>query len=150
MNQLSKRFDRRRGFTLMEVMLVLVILVIIGSVATVAVVQMQRNANIQAAKAQVLAFEAPLQAYHMNIGDYPSNSDGLQALRTVPSGLPNPSKWAGPYLNKEVPLDPWGNSYRYEYPPKRQTNDMPDIWSLGPDQSDGTEDDIGNWETIQE
>jgi len=149
MKKRSKRPNRRGGFTLMEVMLVLLILVIIGSVATVAVIQMQRNANIEAAKAQILAFESPLQIYHMNLGDYPASADGLAALRTVPSGLSNASKWAGPYLNKDVPLDPWGNEYRYEYPPKNQT-DLPDIWSLGPDQIDGTEDDIGNWVTTRQ
>ena len=146
MCKLSRKSNRRHGFTLLEVMLVLAILVIIGSVATVAVVQMQRNANIQAAKAQVLGFETPLLSYQMNIGDFPSTSDGLQALRTCPAGVANPTKWLGPYLNKEVPLDPWGNEYRYEYPGKYQT-DMPDIWSLGPDKMDNTEDDIGNWAT---
>jgi general secretion pathway protein G len=52
-------------------------------------------------------------------------------------------------LDTEVPLDPWGNQYRYEYPGKYQT-DYPDIWSYGPDQMDGTDDDIGNWVTIKE
>ena len=140
---------RRRGFTLLEVMLVLAILVIIGSIAAVAVVHMQRNAQIDATKAQVRAFKTPLLHYRMDIGDFPSNSDGLQALRTLPSGLPSPSKWRGPYLDTEVPPDPWGNSYHYEYPGKYQT-DLPDIWSYGPDQMDGTDDDIGNWPIIKE
>ena len=145
----SRQSSRRHGFTLMEVMLVLVILVIIGGVAGVAVVQMQRNAEVQAAKAQVLGFKGALVSYRMNIGDFPTSSDGLQALRTVPSGLANPSKWLGPYFDTEIPVDPWGNEYRYEYPGKHQ-NDLPDIWSLGPDQKDGTDDDIGNWVTTKE
>ncbi|NOX55565.1 MAG: prepilin-type N-terminal cleavage/methylation domain-containing protein [Planctomycetes bacterium] len=56
------------------------------------------------------------------------------------------SKWDGPYLRKnEIPLDPWGNPYQYEYPPTHGTGDQPDIWSLGPDGQDGTDDDITNW-----
>ena len=144
-----KNSRRRRGFTLLEVMLVLVILVIIGSVATVAVIQMQRNAYIQAAKTQVLAFEQPLGLYKMNIGDFPATSEGLHALRNCPSGLADSTKWLGPYLKKDVPKDPWGNDYHYENPGKYQA-DLPDIWSIGPDQMNGTDDDIGNWTTTKE
>ncbi|MBN1589788.1 MAG: type II secretion system major pseudopilin GspG [Pirellulales bacterium] len=145
----SKPSRRRRGFTLVEVMLVLAILVIIGSIVTVNLVQAWRNAQIDAARAQVKVFKTPLLNYRMDIGDFPSTSDGLQALRTIPSGLSNPSKWRGPYLDSEVPPDPWGNLYRYEYPGKYQT-DLPDIWSVGPDGMDSSEDDIGNWPTVKE
>jgi len=149
---MKKRFERSRrrsGFTLMEVMLVLLIIVIIGSVAGVAVVRFQRNAYMDLAKTQVNAFKGPLLAYRLDIGDFPASADGLQALRTLPSGLAAPTKWRGPYLDTEVPRDPWSNPYRYEWPGKYQT-DMPDIWSYGPDGIDGTEDDIGNWVTIKE
>ena len=144
-----RRSSWRRGFTLLEVMLVLLILVVIGSVATVAVLRMQRNAYIRAAKVQVTAFKTPLLSYRLDIGDFPPSSEGLQSLRTLPSGLSSPTKWLGPYLDTEVPRDPWGNEFRYEYPGKNQA-DMPDIWSYGPDQIDGTEDDIGNWPTLEE
>ena len=51
---------------------------------------------------------------------------------------------AGPYLQKAVPKDPWGQPYQYEYPGTHDEQ-MPDIWSLGPDMMDGTDDDVGNW-----
>ncbi len=146
MYEMSRQSRRRRGFTLIEVLLVLVILVIIGSLAVVAYGPIRRGAFINAASAQIKAFKTPLRAYWLDQGDYPATSQGLEALRTQPSDLAVPEKWNGPYLDSEVPLDPWQNPYRYENPGKYQT-DWPDVWSLGPDGMDGTEDDIGNWAT---
>ena len=61
------------------------------------------------------------------------------------------SPWDGPYLETEgVPLDPWNNSYQYEYPSTHGISDYPDIWSWGPDGEDGTEDDIVNWKKDSE
>ena len=148
MHKPSRRFRRRCGLTLIEVLLVLVILVIIASLAVVAYGPIQRNAFIKAADAQIKAFKTPLQAYRIDQGDFPGTSQGLDALRNQPSDLAVPEKWIGPYLDREVPLDPWGNPYRYENPGKYQT-DWPDIWSYGPDGMDGTEDDIGNWPTVR-
>ncbi|NLE37419.1 MAG: type II secretion system major pseudopilin GspG [Pirellulaceae bacterium] len=138
--------NRRGGFTLIEVLLVLVILVIIASLAAVAIGPRQRAAYINAAKTQINAFHTPLEAYRLDLKTFPTSSQGLQALRTIPADLASPTRWQGPYLDNEIPLDPWDNEYRYEYPGKRQA-DRPDIWSLGPDGADGTEDDIGNWMT---
>lgn len=142
--KLSGRAVAPRGVTLIEVLLVLAILVVIGSLAVVAIGPIQRSAYMNAAKTQLNAFKTPLQAYRIDIGSYPSTSQGLEALRQPPSDLSSPTKWRGPYLETPVPLDPWGNPYRYEYPGRYQA-DAPDIWSYGPDGIDGTDDDIGNW-----
>ena len=141
---MSRSLRPRAGLTLIEVLLVLVILVIIASLAVVAYGPMQRSAYMKAAETQIKAFKTPLQAYRIDLGHFPTTSQGLGALRTPPSDLASPTKWNGPYLDSEVPLDPWDNPYRYEYPGKYQLNG-PDIWSYGPDGMDGTEDDIGNW-----
>ncbi len=135
----------RTAFTLVEVLLVLVILVIIGSIAVTAYGPIQRRAYVNAARSQIKAFKTPLNAYLLDIGDYPSSAQGLQALRYPPADLPDPSKWNGPYLDSEIPLDPWGNPYQYEYPGRFDPS-QPDIWSLGPDGIDGTDDDIGSWQ----
>ncbi len=144
MTDRSQRHPRRGGFTLIEVLLVLVILVIIASLAVTAYGPMQQKAYINAAKTQLNAFKTPLQAYKLDLGTFPNTGEGLEALRTPPSGLTDQTRWNGPYLDSPVPLDPWKNAYQYEYPGKQQT-DLPDIWSLGPDGINNTEDDIGNW-----
>ena len=53
--------------------------------------------------------------------------------------------WNGPYVSGTIGLDPWGNTYQYEYPPTHGNADTPDIWSYGPDGEEGTEDDINSW-----
>lgn len=139
----SDRQDRS-ALTLIEVLLVLAILVIIASLAVTAYGPMQRKAYMRATEAQIKAFKTPLQAYYLDLNCYPTTQQGLEALRTPPADLPNPSKWNGPYLDTEVPLDPWGRPYQYECP-GRYNPDEYDVWSLGPDGASGTDDDIGNW-----
>ena len=102
----SRERRRNRGFTLVEVLLVLIILVVLASMAVVAYLPMQRRAYIDAAKTQVGLFSTPLEMYQMTIGEFPSSTQGLEALRFAPSDLPNPTKWNGPYLKSDVPKDP--------------------------------------------
>jgi len=133
----SRRRRRRHGFTLMEVLLVLAILVILGSLVGVSIFQMQKNANIRAAKAQINMLEDSIKAYQIDVGSLPPSLEGLVA---VPAELKVPQKWSGPYLEKgNLPVDPWGNAYIYE-----QSNDFAGfvIKSNGPDQQAGTADDV--------
>jgi len=141
----TNRKDRQRrgGFTLVEVLLVLVILVIIASLAVTAYGPMQRRAYVNAAKTQVRAFKGPLSAYRLDMGDYPTGQDGLQALRMAPGNAAE-GQWNGPYLDRDVPLDPWRRPYQYMYPGQHDF-DMPDISSAGPDGVFGNEDDITSW-----
>src|SRR3954470_22806848 len=107
----SRRRRRRHGFTLMEVLLVLAILVILGSLVGVSIFQMQKNANIRAAKAQINMLEDSIKAYQIDVGSLPPSLEGLVA---VPAELKVPQKWSGPYLEKgNLPVDPWGNAYIY-------------------------------------
>lgn len=144
MKRLSNRKRRaRRGFTLMEVLLVLVILVILGSMAGVFIRRAQQNAMVDAARTQVRLFEGPLDMYQMHMNKYPTTQEGLAVLRTGPSSTSsttntNTPQWKGPYLEKAIPKDPWGNDYQYEL----VNADQYRIWSWGPDGNNGTEDDI--------
>ena len=143
MTRSSRR--RRGGFTLVEVLLVLAILTVIASVVTYNYGRIRANAFRDAARTQIKVFDGPLEMYRLQVGDFPSTSQGLEALRTAPSDLANPEDWAGPYLKSAVPQDPWKRDYQYEYPGKYDPT-VPDIWSLGPDGADGTEDDVVSWQ----
>jgi general secretion pathway protein G len=137
---MRRRRTRRSGFTLMEVLLVLAILVILGSMVGVFFAGMQKQGYEKAAKSQIQSFEKLLDLYRLDVGTYPTTNQGLQAVRTQPTDLSRPEKWKGPYAQKDIPLDPWGNPYRYEF----TGGTMPRISSDGEDLQAGTEDDISN------
>jgi general secretion pathway protein G len=132
---MKRRIRRRGGFTLVEVLLVLAILVILGAMVGVGVLQVKKNADKRAAKAQVAMIEETINLYRIDVGSFPET---LLDLQELPQGLRNPDKWGGPYLEKDVPPDPWGNEYQYQ-----PDGDSFRIWSYGPDGVDGN-DDIDN------
>jgi type II secretion system protein G len=108
---------------------------------------------IDIAKIQIGLFVTAFDRYKLSLGDFPTTQQGLQALRTPPPDLSKPKKWNGPYLNSEIslhplnlelPLDPWGHPYHY-HSPGTHNPDSFDVWSVGPDGVDGSQDDIGNW-----
>ena len=138
---------KRRGFTLIEVLLVMMILVILVSFAVGTFSGVRRKANRDAARAQIGLFEGQLDLYHHYLNSYPDTSQGLDALINPPDDPVLQDKWyeVGPFLKTEVvPLDPWNTPYQYESPGRYNPNSY-DIWSLGPDGIDGTDDDVGNW-----
>lgn len=90
-------------------------------------------------------FAKALKLYRAHMGDYPSSEVGLRALVLPPSDPELAAKWKGPYLETEEMLrDPWGHSYRYRYPGELNESQF-EMWSVGPDGQDGTEDDITSW-----
>jgi len=136
---------RRRGFTLMEVLLVLVILVALASMAVLAYRPIQEKADIQNAKIQVGNLCGALDLWYQDFKSYPDPNEWtvLLTAKDVPAGV-NERKWNGPYLKTAVPLDPWGNPYIFKSPGDYNPRSY-DVFSAGPDQTEGTEDDIGNW-----
>ncbi len=140
---LRRRRPRHRGFTLMEVLLVMVILVILGSMAVGFFMGTRERANIDAASIQIGMIETSVDLYQLHMNAYPSSLDDLMR---APTDAANPNKWGGPYLRKAMPLDPWGKAYQFAAPGKNNQSTY-DFWSRGPDGADGTEDDIGNWES---
>lgn len=96
-----------------------------------------------AAIVRMATFLTALRSYKADVGVFPSTDQGLQALREEPMGV---SGWAGPYLTKNVPMDPWGRPYLYKYP--GQHGAEPDIVSLGRDGrpgGEGIDADIVSW-----
>jgi general secretion pathway protein G len=139
------RLLRRRAFTLLEI---LVVLAIIGLLAGLAITNVDKIfGGAQASTVNIFVRESmktPLTSYRIHLGDYPSTSEGLQALLTRPATKGD--RWFGPYLDGgKVPTDPWGETYQYAYPGTRNKGGY-DLWSKGPDKQSGTADDLGNWD----
>jgi general secretion pathway protein G len=134
---------RSRGFTLLELLVVMVIIgLLAGFVAPRYFAQVGKS-QVKAARAQIDALDKALEQYRIDVGHLPTSEQGLAALQAQPPGEQN---WAGPYLKKDVPNDPWGNPYQY-VTPGTHNNDY-DLMSFGKDgRQGGTGEnaDLGNW-----
>ncbi len=99
----------------------------------------------QAAISRNGPFARALEFYRRDMGTYPEGHDGLRKLIYKPKDPNGAKRWGGPYLaGEEDLLDPWGNSYRYRFPGEINENTY-ELWCVGPDGKDGTEDDITRW-----
>jgi general secretion pathway protein G len=142
-----QRKRRKHGFTLVEIMIVLAILVLLLSMVGPRLLKTQEKADQKITLTQIKSLQQALDMYKVANRSYPSTDEGLKALLEKPADEARSVNWDGPYLSEEsLPVDPWGNAYRYEFPPTQGKNqDVPNIWSAGPDGQDSTEDDIVNW-----
>lgn len=139
-NPRSLRRVATRGFTLVELLTVLVILGILAALVLPKFTGRTEDARITAAQTQIATFGTALDAFEVDTGSYPRGSDGLTQLVVQPASVVN---WRGPYLKSDIPADPWGRPYLYEFPGRSNANGY-DIRSSGPDGQAGTADDILN------
>lgn len=141
------QYNKRRGFTLIEVLLVLAILGVIAAMVVPQLLGRQKKANVDATRLSITGLEQALDLYAVDhSGEYPTTAEGLESLLVKPNA---DEKWNGPYLkeSKQVPVDAWGRPLQYEYPGQHNTGGTkPDISSGGPDKAFGTPDDITNWD----
>jgi general secretion pathway protein G len=132
------------GFTLIELLVVIAILGLIASLVGPSVMRQFGGAKADAARLQLADLGAALDLFYLDLGRYPTTSEGLAALVAPPPGI---AGWDGPYLKKAgVPQDPWGEAYRYQSP---GTHGPYDIVSFGADRQPGGEKDnadIVSWE----
>jgi general secretion pathway protein G len=139
----SDKMRNRHGFTLIELLVVMVIIGLLAALVGPRFIRQEEKAKIKAAKAQIELLGTALDTFRLDVGRYPSTQEGLEALRTKPGGL---ERWDGPYLKKDLPLDPWGKAYVYKSPGEHGAFD---IVSYGADGAPGGEEDnrdITSWE----
>lgn len=137
----------RSGFTLIEMIVVILVIAVLAALVAPNVFRHVGTAKDAAARSQIEMFGAALDAYRLDNGRYPSTEQGLEALWREPSAAPRPTRWRGPYLRKEVPLDPWDRRYIYKAPGEVNTWGY-DLLSYGADGQqggDGEAADILSW-----
>jgi general secretion pathway protein G len=129
------------GFTLLELLVVIVIIGLLAGYVAPRYFAQEGKSKVQVARAQIDAFDKALDQYRLDTGHYPSTEQGLGALVARPSDEP---KWAGPYLRKAVPPDPWDHPYIYRQPGERGEYDLISLGKDGQPGGTGEDADITN------
>ncbi len=135
------------GLTMIETIIVVAIIMIFATAATVVLAVVLSQGNAAAANNQISTFKQALELYRLNCGTYPTAEQGLAALRTKPTLEPVCEGWRGPYIDREIPKDPWGHDYKYVVP--GPAGDAYGILSYGADGAeggDGDNKDITSWQ----
>ena len=143
MKRQRRRERRQAGVTLIEMLVVVTIIALFAALVAPGMFKQSDKARVTAARVQINNFKAALGQYKLDTGIFPATEQGLQSLRANPGSV---NQWAGPYLQMEVPLDPWGHPYVYKFPGEH--GDEPDIVSLGADGQPGGEGvnaDVASW-----
>jgi len=135
---------RRRGFTLIELLVVVVIIGLLAGLVAPKYFGQVGKSNTGVARAQIEQLGKALDTYRLDVGVYPTSDQGLNALVAKPDGV---DRWQGPYLQKQVPGDPWGRAYKYKSPGDHSDYDL---YSYGSDNAPGgvgEAQDLNSWET---
>jgi general secretion pathway protein G len=136
---------KENGFSLIELLIVMVILGLLAALVAPKMFGKTEEAKQKAAQAQISFFESGLDTYRLDVGKFPTTEEGLRALRLKPDGA---DKWEGPYLPKQIPPDPWGNPYVYQYPGEHGYYDIISYGADGLPGGEGENTDIVNWKNL--
>lgn len=131
-----------RGFTLLELLVVMVIIGLLAGYVGPRYFSQIGKSEVKAARAQADALGKALDQYRLDTGHYPRMEDGLAALVAQP---PGETRWDGPYLNKAVPPDPWGNPYVYKAPGEHGDYDLVSFGKNGRPGGEDEDADITSW-----
>jgi general secretion pathway protein G len=129
------------GFTLIELLVVVVIIGLLAGFVAPRYFSQVGKSEIGVAKAQIDALGKALDTYRLDTGHYPGSELGLKALVERPASEP---KWTGPYLRKDVPLDPWGRPYVYKVPGEKGDFDLLSYGKDGQPGGTGENADLTN------
>jgi general secretion pathway protein G len=135
---------KEAGFTLIEILVVVIIIGLLSAYVAPKFFQRVGQSKQTMARAQIEALSAALNSYRLDNDYYPTTEQNLDALWVQPEDAPN---WIGPYMDKELPNDPWGNAYVYLSPGEHNPQSF-DLISYGRDGEpggEGEDKDIYSW-----
>jgi len=141
------KMKKDKGFTFIETIVTISIILILSAAVGFTAFRYVDRARVAAARNQIEVFRLALQTYYLDIGHFPTEAQGLQALWEKPILAPVPQNWNGPYVDRRIPKDPWGNDYTYKNP--GENNLAFSIMSFGADGrigGEGINADILSWD----
>jgi general secretion pathway protein G len=136
----------RAGITLIEMLVVMTIIALFAALVVPAMLHHGDAARVTKAHADISSFMTALAAYKLDTGLFPTTEQGLRALREKPNDA---GQWAGPYIQQDVPKDPWNHDYVYHFPGEHDASE-PEIICLGADGQPGGEGinaDVVSWKS---
>ena len=126
--------DREAGYTLTELLVVLVIIALLTGLVAPRLIGRVGGAKSTTARTQIENLISALEIYRLDMGDYPTEEQGLKVLIDPPENTEN---WQGPYMRRgKIPLDPWGKAFVYKI---SDNSEFITILSLGKDGKEGGE-----------
>jgi len=143
---ISKGLADESGFTLIEIIVVVIIIGLLATLVAPRFFGKVEQSKIKTTYAQIELLGAALDMYRLDIGEYPTSSEGLNALREKPSGVDQ--GWDGPYLKKELPKDAWGHLYQYTSPGKHGDYDLISLGADGLEGGEGKNKEIVSWKGL--
>lgn len=135
------RTAQSAGFTLLELLVVMVIIGLLAGYVAPRYFSQIGKAEVKVARAQLDALEKALDQYRLDTGHYPTQEQGLVAVIKKPANEP---RWEGPYLKKELPMDPWGRPFVYKIPGERGDFDLVSLGKDGVPGGSGEAADLQN------
>ena len=123
-----------------------VIMGMLASIVSFNVMGSKADAEVRKTRIDIKNIQQALDLYKLDNSRYPTTEQGLKALIKKPTASPVPKNWKKGGYVQELPEDPWGNKYQYANPGVHNP-DSYDLYSFGPDQEEGSDDDIGNWQS---
>jgi general secretion pathway protein G len=141
----EKTKQKEKGFTFFEILVVVTIIGLLAALVGPRLWKRISGGKQVAAKAQIELFGTALDAFRLDIGRYPTSEEGLKALREKPSNADN---WSGPYLPKEIPVDPWKKVYVYRSPGEHGDYDLMSYGADGVEGGEGEAEDVVSWKDI--
>lgn len=141
---MKKSAHMQHGFTLVEMLVVLVIIGMLAGLVGPKLFGRVDSSKVKTAEVQIKMFKGSLETFRLDVGRFPTQAEGLLVLNQAPTEEKARAHWHGPYLDQDVPLDPWGNPYLYSLP---GANGQPfALYSVGADGKrggEGIDADIG-------
>lgn len=141
MNALNRRFASA-GFTLLEMLVVLAIIGLLAGLIGPKLFGQVEKGSVTVAATQAKMLRGAVENLRLDIGRYPTVEEGLGLLVKPPQDPALAARWRGPYLDGDLPEDPWKHPYQYSLPGAK--NQPFALYSLGADGKLGGQGDAAD------